>query len=211
MGWPHGCDLGWGSRPTLHGMQGVRGSNPSAPPPRIRSSTAVSRPASARRLLPLNRLGAHLGHEGQRHRQRSAITATTRACMGRGACRSRWSRSLPAAATRGLVDTPQVVGGRRGAGAAGECRCCHPGPGNTRSSGRSHPDRPLRCAGSTEIPPALAFLGLHKPASPTRSRRGPGRPGIWILIRQQSHAMGTLFDLRGHRMADTCGHGRCSR
>ena len=24
MGWPHGCDLGWGSRPKLHGMQGVK-------------------------------------------------------------------------------------------------------------------------------------------------------------------------------------------
>jgi hypothetical protein len=113
---------------------------------------------------------------------------------------------------RGLADTPQVMGGRRGAGAAGECRCCHPGPGNTRSSGRSHPDRPLRCAGSTEIPPerwrSSASMNL---LAQTRSRRGPGRPGIWILIRQQSHAMGTLFDLRGHRMADTCGHVRCSR
>ena len=74
-----GC--GW------HGMQGVRGSNPLSsttknPQLNRRVASGLSTP-----LPPRPGLGAHLGHGGQGHRQRSAITATTRACIASVMCR----------------------------------------------------------------------------------------------------------------------------
>jgi hypothetical protein len=70
-----------------------------------------------------------------------------------------------------------------------------------------------RCAGSTGIPPApWRSSASHEPANtPNRSRRGPGRPGTRIPISHQPHAMGTLFDLREHQMAETCRPVRGSR
>jgi hypothetical protein len=60
---------------------------PSAPPPHNRRSTVVSRPASARRLLPDPGLGHIWGMTANATASRSAITATTRACIASVMCR----------------------------------------------------------------------------------------------------------------------------
>ena len=82
MSWAHIPDLGWVRRPKLHGMQGVRGSNPLSSTPQHRRSAAlrghhlISRSANVVSLGP------------QRGRRRSSATAShsstaarTRACI----------------------------------------------------------------------------------------------------------------------------------
>jgi hypothetical protein len=81
------------------------------------------------------------------------------------------------------------------------------------SAGGSHPDRPHAALGQPEsrLRPGVPRPPMNPLTPQTRSRRGPGRPGTSIPISHQRHAMGTLFDIREHKMAETCGPVRCSR
>jgi hypothetical protein len=91
-------------------------------------------------------------------------------------------------------------------------------------AGASVGERSDRPVGHTQIAPALRRVnrnpaprpGVPRPsmnplAPQTRSHRGSGRPGTRIPISHQRLAMGTLFDIREHKMAETCGPVRCSR
>jgi hypothetical protein len=77
----------------------------------------------------------------------------------------------------------------------------------------AHPRSPHAGLGSTGIPPPP---GVPRPpmnplAPQTRLRRGPGRPGTRISISHQRHAMGALFEIGEHEMAEPCGPVRGSR
>jgi hypothetical protein len=78
---------------------------------------------------------------------------------------------------------------------------------------RSHPDRPTLRWVNRNPARALAFLGL--PVNPLTLKSDHAEvldaPGTGIPISHQRHAMGTLFDLREHQMAETCGPVRGSR
>jgi hypothetical protein len=54
LGWAPAPDLGWGRRPKLHGMQGVRGSNPLTLHPRSAALSATDLPR-------IPGLGQHMG------------------------------------------------------------------------------------------------------------------------------------------------------
>lgn len=70
-----------------------------------------------------------------------------------------------------------------------------------------------RCAGSTGIPPApWRSSASHEPANtPNPITPRPWTPGTRIPISHQRHAMGALFDIREHEMAETCRPVRGSR
>jgi hypothetical protein len=64
-----------------------------------------------------------------------------------------------------------------------------------------------RCAGSTGIPPApWRSSASHEAANtPNPITPRPWTPGTRIPISHERHAMGTLFAIREHKMAEPCG------
>jgi hypothetical protein len=57
MGWTRASDLGWGRSPKLHGMQGVRGSNPLSSERHLPEICQKTRPVAARTLSALKGSG----------------------------------------------------------------------------------------------------------------------------------------------------------
>jgi hypothetical protein len=103
VGWVHAADLGWGSGPKLHGMQGVRGSNPLSSTPGQRpcsASTAQESLASGSKSAAVcfckaDLVVRHAVDAGQHHRGCRPVdpAPTSRALSGRSTC---WSWAEPA-------------------------------------------------------------------------------------------------------------------